>query len=116
MPSSNPRYRKYSARVNIRNRWLLRARAGDLHCAICGGLIDPRLDWYTDPADGKRKRHPYSLEVDEIKPVSKGGDPADFANTQPVHRICNQKRGNRPMPGHEPKRKGVVTTRDWFDL
>lgn len=116
MPSSNPRYLKWSAREAIRKAWLHRARQGDLHCAICGKRIDPTLSWWTDPKDGRRKRHPYSLEVDEIVPVSRGGDSTDMRNTQPVHRICNQRRGNKPMPGHEPKRKGVVTSRDWLNL
>lgn len=55
-----------------------------------------------------------SFEVDEIVPVSKGGDPLDFSNTQPAHRACNQRKGNgsrkRPAP-HKPS--GLPTSREW---
>jgi len=34
-------------------------------------------------------------EVDEIIPVSLGGDPLRWANVQLCHRICNQRRGNK---------------------
>ena len=40
---------------------------------------------------------PVSAEVDEIVPVSLGGDPLDRANCQLVHRCCNQWRSNRSM-------------------
>lgn len=36
-----------------------------------------------------------SAEVDEIIPVSKGGSPFDRNNVQLVHRICNQRKGNK---------------------
>ena len=35
-----------------------------------------------------------SFVVDEIVPVSLGGDPLDFDNTRPAHYICNARRGN----------------------
>lgn len=38
-----------------------------------------------------------SFEVDEIVPVSLGGSPVDRGNVAAAHRICNQKRGNRPL-------------------
>jgi len=44
--------------------------------------------------NGKRRPHPMSFVVDEIVPVSKGGDPLDFANTRPAHWICNARRGD----------------------
>jgi 5-methylcytosine-specific restriction endonuclease McrA len=34
------------------------------------------------------------MEIDEIIPVSKGGDPFDLANCQLTHRRCNQRKGN----------------------
>ena len=38
--------------------------------------------------------------VDEVVPVSQGGDPLDFANTQPTHWICNARKGDgRPRAG-----------------
>ena len=56
-----------------------------------------------------------SFEVDEIVPVSKGGDPLDFGNTQPAHRICNQRKGNKmhgQAPGKAPK-NGLPLSREW---
>lgn len=56
-------------------------------CHLCGHPID-----YSLPA-----RHPMSFEIDEIVPVSMGGDPFSKENTAPAHRICNQRRGNKPI-------------------
>ncbi len=81
MASSNPRYANYSARVAVRNR----VRSMGLPCAICGKPIDYTL----------RTPDPWSYELDEIVPVSKGGSPIDICNVQPVHRACNLKKGNR---------------------
>jgi 5-methylcytosine-specific restriction endonuclease McrA len=55
---------------------------------------------------------PESPEVDEIIPVSKGGDPYDRKNCRLTHRLCNQQRGNgdRPMKLSEPTLK---TSRKW---
>jgi 5-methylcytosine-specific restriction endonuclease McrA len=90
MASDNPRYMNYTARTNLRNR----VRAMGLPCAICGKPIDYSLDWWVDPKDGRRKRHPWSYELDEIVPISKGGSPTDISNVQPVHRCCNQMKGD----------------------
>lgn len=54
-------------------------------CAICGREIDKTLH-YLDPL---------APEVDEIVPVSRGGSPYDWDNLQLVHRVCNQRKGNR---------------------
>lgn len=58
--------------------------------------------------------HPMAFEVDEIVPVSRGGDPLDFDNTQPAHRSCNLRKGNgsrkRPAPH---KLSGLPTSREW---
>lgn len=96
----NPRYANGHRRRSIRARW---ARIG-APCAICGKPID-----YALPAG-----HPMSFEVDEIVPVSKGGDPLDFANTQPAHRSCNQRKGDgkaRFKQAH--KAGGLPTSREW---
>lgn len=57
------------------------------------------VTYYTeDPETGERiahrKPHPMSFVVDEITPVSKGGDPLDFDNTQPAHWLCNARKGD----------------------
>lgn len=94
---SNPRYSNGARRRAIRARLM----AGDGVCAICGRAIDRCL----------KTPHPMSPEVDEIVPVSKGGDPLDIRNCRLVHRICNQRRGNRadgaPVPAP------VDHSRDW---
>lgn len=81
--TGNPR------RANGARRDKVRAvvRSWGRPCAICG---DP-IDYSLPPGD------PWSFEVDEIIPVSKGGSPFDVDNCQPAHRRCNQWRGARGM-------------------
>ena len=78
--ASNPRYANGARRRDIRARW----RAIGDPCHLCGKPIDYSLGMVTD-AQGKRKPHPMSFVVDEIVPVSKGGDPLAFDNTRPAH-------------------------------
>lgn len=80
----NPRQKNRAARKNLRNR----VKAMGLPCALCGKPID-----YSLPP-----LHPMSYELDEIIPVSLGGDPLDENNVQPAHRICNQKKSNKVWP------------------
>lgn len=90
-PKRNPR-RTYRRDV-LRGR----VRAMGEPCHICGLPID-----YSLPA-----RHPLSYELDEVVPVSKGGDPASLANCRPAHRCCNQWRSDRGMPAVERIRDEV---------
>ena len=83
MGRPNPRRSNGSARTRLRAR----VAAEGAPCHLCGKAID-----YALPAG-----HPMSFELDEIVPVSRGGDPLDRANVAPAHRICNQRRGNRPI-------------------
>lgn len=73
---SNPR------RSNGRRRDMLRRRVLAAYdtCAICGRPVDKTL----------KSPHPMSAEVDELIPVSRGGDPYSFANCRLTHRICNR--------------------------
>ncbi len=80
---STSRYANGHARRKVR-AWL---KAQGRPCHICGRAID-----YSLPAG-----HPMSFEVDEIVPVSKGGSPIDRSNVAPAHRICNERRGNKPL-------------------
>ena len=115
MPSSNPRYRNWKARERVRKRVRMRVLAGE-PCGICGQPIDLTLpQWFDDPADGRRKRAPWSFEVDEVVPVSMGGSPIDEANCRPAHRICNQRRGNGKGKNRssEPERIEGSTSRQW---
>lgn len=84
MASNNPRYKNYAARTALRKQ----VKSLGLPCALCGQPID-----YTLPVGD-----PWSYELDEIIPVSRGGSPTDFNNVQPVHRRCNQKKGNKIFP------------------
>lgn len=97
---ANPRYANGSARRKLR-AWL---KAQGRPCHICGQAID-----YSLPAGD-----PLSFEVDEIVPVSKGGDPLDRSNVAAAHRICNQRRGNRDI-GQKLSTAStpVITSRRW---
>ena len=79
----NVRYKNGSKRRELRKS-LLRTQST---CALCGKPIDKTLHYL----------NPMAPEVDEIVPVSRGGDPLDRRNLQLVHRICNPRRGNKPM-------------------
>ena len=85
-----------------------------LPCALCGQPIDYTLTTWIDPKDGRRKRHPLSYELDEIVPISRGGSHVDPDNVQPTHRICNQRRGNKPMAEKKAKQENQTpTSREW---
>lgn len=90
MGKPNPRNANGAARRKIKARW---RSIGD-PCALCGKPIDYSLGMITDPVTGKRRMHPMSLAIDEIVPVSKGGDPLDFNNTRPTHWLCNSRRSD----------------------
>lgn len=114
MPSSNPRYRDYNKRILTVNAIRSRVLAGE-PCALCGKPIDLSLpQTYVDPRDGKRKRAPWSLEVDEIVPISQGGLPYG-ENCQPAHRICNQRAGAKRSKAGPVKISAVVPhpSRNW---
>lgn len=88
-------------------------------CAICGRPIDYTLDWWTDPMDGRRKRHPLSFEYDHRVPFAASGDNS-FSNAQAVHRICNQRKGdgthNHACANGAPARddqRPMPTSRAW---
>ena len=54
-------------------------------CAICGKPVDKTL----------RSPHPMSAEVDELIPVSRGGDPLSFNNCRLTHRRCNRLKSDK---------------------
>ena len=54
-------------------------------CAICGQPVDKAL----------RSPHPMSPEVDELIPVSRGGDPLAWDNVRLTHRRCNRLKSNK---------------------
>ena len=91
----NPR-RSNGARRDAALRWL-RSR-GD-PCWMCGLPID----------QGPPARHPYSLECDELVPVSKGGSPYARGNLAASHRACNGWRSAKPVGKVEQIRAAAVS-------
>lgn len=76
----------------------------DPTCYLCGRPIDMQL-----PAG-----LPGSPEMEDIMPVSKGGNPNDIGNLRPSHRSCNQRKGTKPVDvaiRNERARRG--TSRIW---
>lgn len=78
----NPRRANGHRRDKLRRRVL----AAYDTCALCGELVDKTLPPHHDGAP----------EVDEILPVSLGGDPLLWTNVQLAHRLCNRLKGNGP--------------------
>ena len=96
-PTRNPRYANGHRRRRLRAQIL----AEEDVCHICGLLVDtelPHLD-------------PWAAVIDEIIPVSKGGNPYDRDNCRLAHRRCNGRRGDgtRQRPVVVP----YVTARRW---
>lgn len=77
----DPRKVNSSLRATLRKRVLATYDT----CAICGREVDKTLP----------PNHPLAPEVDEIVPVSRGGSPYDWDNLQLVHRVCNERKGNK---------------------
>lgn len=92
----NPRRTNGSLRTKLRKRVLRE----ETHCGICGEPVDVSLP----------HGYPQSPEVDEIIPVSKGGDPYDRKNCRLTHRLCNQRRGNGTK---KQPNKPIRTSRNW---
>lgn len=110
---ANPRYENWKARERALAIVRQRAAQGE-PCAICGLPIElDRPQTYIDPRDGKRKRAPWSLECDEIVPISRGGSPIDPSNIQPTHRACNQRKSNRVEIEFKVISVKPVTSRQW---
>ncbi len=88
MSKNNPRRANGNARNKLRS-WL---RAQRRPCWICRAFgLDGEIDYSLPPG------HPMSFEVDELVPVSLGGDPLDYANVDAAHRCHNQWRGNKTV-------------------
>lgn len=96
----NPRVANGHRRRQLRKRVL----AEETHCALCGQPVDVTL-----PAG-----LPESPEVDEIIPVSLGGDPLDRDNCQLVHRLCNQRKGDgRKARAQAAQQRQVTASPVW---
>ena len=86
--TSNPRVSNGNARRKLRS-WL---RSQRRPCWICKAFgRSGNIDYSLPP------NHPLAFEVDELNPVSLGGDPLDPRNVDAAHRRCNQWRGNKTV-------------------
>lgn len=84
----NPRTSNGNARRKLR-LWL---KSQGRSCWICRAFGRPAdIDYSLPPG------HPWSFEVDELVPISKGGSPFDRTNVDAAHRACNQWRGNKSV-------------------
>ena len=95
---TNPR------RANGHRRNQLRAKVlrEESDCWLCGEPVDKTLGLMAGVHSPRCVKpecpgcvpHPMSPEVDEVVPVSLGGDPLDRRNCHLSHRLCNVRRGN----------------------
>lgn len=95
-------------RVDQRARDAVSARvlAEESFCHLCTEPVDKTL-----PAG-----LPGSPEVDEIVPVSLGGDPLDRSNCRLAHKSCNSRRGNMTVAEFHRRylrSQPLVTSRAW---
>lgn len=79
----NPRRTNSTRRNKLRQHIL----ATQNICYICGKPVNKNL----------KTPHPMSPEIDEIIPVSLGGNPYDPHNCRLAHRYCNQTKSNHTI-------------------
>lgn len=112
---SNPRRANGHRRDQVRRRVL----AEESDCWLCGGPVDKSLRF----TPGKHAKncagncdgcipHPMSPTVDEVIPVSLGGDPFDRSNCRLAHRLHNIQRGNGTRQRATPTAP-FATSRSW---
>ena len=111
MAKANVRYANGHRRRELRARVL----AAYDTCALCGQPVDRTLRLGPDG-----KPHPLSPEVDEIIPVSRGGNPLAWSNVQLTHRRCNRAKSNmsdgaaRALIGRQERaNRTVQASPDW---
>ena len=95
-------------RIDERAREAIKARvkAEESICHLCLTPVDKTL----------REGLPGSPEVDEVIPVSQGGDPLDRANCHLAHKSCNARRGGMSVSEFQRRylqQQPLVTSRDW---
>ena len=101
----NPRYSNRNARNALRRR----VAAQGLPCHLCGQPID-----YSLPAG-----HPLSFELDELIPLAalpeeqRAAAAIDPRNVAPAHRICNERRGCKPLNAPVVRGMRLKTSDDW---
>lgn len=104
----NPRRRNGHRRTQLRRRHLAQARSKTCPWEGC--------PWPDEPFDPSlHYLDPKAPVVDEIRPVSRGGDPLSWSNTRLLHRWCNAKRGDgsRPAPRRIDPPPPPAVSRAW---
>lgn len=85
-------------RANGHRRRLLfnRVLKEESTCWLCGNPVNKELRgiYVYDQKSKKMHLHPDSPSLDEIVPVSQGGDPLDRNNVRLAHLRCNEQRGD----------------------
>lgn len=74
------RYQNGHRRRQLRKRVL----AEETECWLCGQPVDPDL----------RHPDPFSASIDEVVPVSRGGNQYSRDNVRLAHLLCNMRRGD----------------------
>lgn len=101
----NVRYANGARRRALRARHL--AQAGHVTCPW------PDCPWPGQPFDATLPTlDPRAPVVDEIVPVSRGGDPLSWENTRLMHRWCNAKRGDG-RHAQKPPMSSVTASPGW---
>jgi 5-methylcytosine-specific restriction endonuclease McrA len=75
----------------------------DSICYLCGEPVDKSLP----------KTHRMSAEVEDVVPVSRGGNPTDINNLRLAHKACNLKKGNMSLDAFMATRNLLDTSRKW---
>lgn len=84
-------------RKEIKRAWLVRLKDRELHCALCGCLIESRKD----------------LTLDHYHVVKSKGGKVTPENAKPVHQWCNNARGAHSL--QEWERNGYKYLADLID-
>lgn len=94
--------RKYGNRVR-RDKLRRIVLATETHCYLCGEPVDKSL-----PA-----KHPASAEVEDVVPVTKGGNPLDRDNLRLAHKSCNVRKSNKSLALYRELTSDVEVSRKW---
>ena len=106
---------------HLRSKVCAKVYSEETVCWLCGIYVDQTLTFIPgthgrncrDESCPGCKWHPLSKSVDEIVPVSKGGDPFDRDNCRLAHRQCNIRRGNRDVVEVRQIVRPLTTRRSW---
>lgn len=104
MPALGPDLRRVDQRA--RDAVAARVLAEESVCHLCLTPVDKSI-----PAG-----LPAAPEIDEVVPVSRGGDPLDRSNCRLAHKSCNARRGNMTVAEFHRRylrSQPLVTSHDW---